>query len=527
MKVLYNANIYTQDSNKTKASALIISNGRIQATGSDAEIMAEVRPGWQTENMEGRTILPGMTDSHMHLEFYSQMLQTVACETPTRQELLQNVAAFAQKTPKGQWIWGFGWNQNVWPEGYGNASLLDEVAPDHPVFLSSKSGHASWANSLALKIAGISAQTPNPEGGVIMRDEAGNPTGILLEAADLVSKFIPPPTMEQQIEAVKFAQSTLHQMGLTGLHDYDTPALFQVLQKLDLEELLQLRIVKGIPVEMIDHAIAAGLRSGFGSEKLRTGSLKLFADGALGPQTAAMLDPYEGTTADRGIALLSKEQVFDIGRKAVMNGLSLATHAIGDLANRVILDGYEEIRNFEKQNGLPPLRHRIEHVQLLHPDDCGRLAKMGIIASMQPIHATSDIYISDRHWGKRAAGAYIFKTLLDLGTHLAFGSDAPVETPNPFVGLHAAVTRRRADGSPNADGWHPEQRLTLQQALDGYTLGAAYASGQENRLGKLAPGYFADLIVLENDVFTYDPQEIHTIQPLATMVGGKWVWNKA
>jgi predicted amidohydrolase YtcJ len=528
MKILYNANIYTQDRSKPKASSLIIHNGRIQAVGTDQEMMAENRPGWQTENMQGRTIWPGLVDAHAHLAHYSLSLHHVACETSTRAECLQNVADRAKKTPQGAWILGWGFNQNVWAEGYGNAALLDSVAPNHPVMLIAKSGHAAWVNTLALHKSGVTVSTPDPLGGVIQRDPSGTPTGMLFEeASDLVKNVVPATTVAEYVEALLIAQSNLWQFGLTGVHDFDTPEVFQALQMLNQSGKLRLRVNKGIPGDQLEHAAAAGLRSGFGSDYLRIGSLKLFADGALGPQTAAMLEPFEESDKNKGILLMTSDQLFEIGQKAAQHGISLATHAIGDLANREILDGYEKLRRYERQHHLPALRHRIEHVQLLHADDLNRLAKLDIIASMQPIHCTSDMLISDRFWGKRAAGAYAFKTLLDLGTHLAFGSDAPVEIPNPFIGLHAAVTRCRADGTPGTQGWHPEQKITLQQALDAYTLAPAYAAGIENRLGRLAPGFFADLIVLEKDPFELPPQSLHTIQPTATMSGGDWVWQHA
>jgi predicted amidohydrolase YtcJ len=272
------------------------------------------------------------------------------------------------------------------------------------------------------------------------------------------------------------------------------------------------------------------LRTGFGNDLLRIGSVKLFADGALGPQTAAMLQPYEtapqgGGQQNTGILLLDNEQIFEYGQRATTHGISMAIHAIGDRANHEALLGYAQLRRYEREHGLPALRHRIEHVQVLHPDDYGRLAELDVIASVQPIHATSDMYMADHHWGNRSAGAYAFRTLLERGTRVCFGSDAPVESPNPFLGLHAAVTRQRPDGSPAADGWYPAQRLALEEALLGFTSGAAYAAGLEGQLGMLAPGYLADLIVLEQDPFVLPANELHSLQPCATMVAGEWVWQ--
>ncbi len=284
-----------------------------------------------------------------------------------------------------------------------------------------------------------------------------------------------------------------------------------------------------------EHAIALGIRSGFGDDWLRINSVKSFADGALGPQTALMIEPYEGKTANRGISTLDKEEMFENVRKASAAGLSSTIHAIGDKANHDVLDVFamvraeEQLRAEEKhrpEQGDRRLRHRIEHVQLLHPDDFNRLAQLNIIASMQPIHATSDMHMADKYWGPwRSAGAYAWRAQLDAGARLAFGSDSPVESFNPFLGIHAAVTRRRTDGSPYPDGWYPEQRLTVGEAVHGFTLGAAYASYEENRKGSLTPGKLADLIVLDRDIFTIEPMEIAETQVLATMIDGMWVWQ--
>jgi predicted amidohydrolase YtcJ len=261
---------------------------------------------------------------------------------------------------------------------------------------------------------------------------------------------------------------------------------------------------------------------------LRIGNIKAFMDGALGPHTAAMFQPYIGEGENRGILNMDGEELFEHGRKAAQVGLGMTVHAIGDRANHEVLDAYEQLRQYESEHHLPHLRHRIEHVQVIHPDDAARLGKLNVIASMQPIHATSDMLMADAFWGpERSRLAYAPKTQLDFGARLALGSDAPVETPNPFVGLHAAVTRRRADGSPSAEGWYPEQRLTLAQAWEGYTLGPAYAAYMEDRLGRLAPNHLADLIALEKDPFECDTNDLLALESSATMVNGEWVWQSS
>jgi predicted amidohydrolase YtcJ len=309
------------------------------------------------------------------------------------------------------------------------------------------------------------------------------------------------------------------------VHDFDRADSFAALQTLHKGGELKLRVLKSLPVEILEQAVEVGLRSGFGDDLLRIGGIKVFADGALGPHTAAMFEPYIGEPDNRGMLFLDGEELFEIGRKAASGGLSLAVHAIGDKANHEVLNGFKQLRKFEADEGLPHLRHRIEHVQLLHPDDLGKLADFGIIASMQPIHATSDMLMADTSWGDRSRYGYAWRTLLDKGIRMVFGSDAPVDSPNPFLGIHAAVSRRRVDGSPGPEGWYPEQRITGEEALHGYTTGPAYAAGMEDRLGKLAPGCLADLIVLDSDPFTCPPEALRGIKPKATMVGGDWVWE--
>ncbi len=524
MKLLYNAHIHTQNPPQPTASALLIDREWILAVGNKEDLLAGY-PNAEKQDMGGRVILPGLTDAHLHLKYYSLSLQKIDCETDTKEECLRRVEERVKKSKPGEWILGHGWNQNVW-NVWPTAAELDAIAPNNPVYLTAKSLHAAWANSSAMKLANINAQTPDPKNGQIQRDATGNATGVLLESAmDLVDRTIPEPTMDKIADAIEKAQSTLWKMGLTGVHDFDRRDSFMALQQLRRNGRLKLRVLKNMPVELLDQAFELGLQSGFGDDMLRIGNIKAFMDGALGPHTAAMFQPYIGENENRGILNMDGEELFEHGRKAAQVGLGMTVHAIGDRANHEVLDAYEQLRAYEKENHLPRLRHRIEHVQVIHPDDALRLAKLDIVASMQPIHATSDMLMADTFWGERSRLAYAMRTQLDFGAHLALGSDAPVESPNPFWGLHAAVTRRRADGSPSTDGWYPEQRLTLTQAWEGYTLGPAYAAYMEDRLGRLAPNHLADLIVLEKDPFTCTADELLTLESSATMVNGEWVWQ--
>lgn len=529
---IYNARIHTLDSTRPLASALAIQQERIVAVGDEAAIWAEYSSGEEGLDMQGRVILPGLTDAHIHLESYALGLRRVNCETDTYQECLERVAERARQTPLGEWILGHGWNQNNWPEGFGSAADLDAVAPDHPVYLSAKSYHAGWANSLAFKRAGVTSATPDPLNGRLRRDATGAPDGILFESAmDLVANAVPEATTGQVEGAIREAQTVLWRMGLTGLHDFDGRSCFVALQSLRERDQLRLRVLKGIPLPDLQYAIGLGLRSGFGDDMLRIGGVKAFMDGALGPQTAAMIQPFQGSLEEsRGMLFMDAEELFEHGRLAAQNGLPMAVHAIGDRANHEVLEAFGHLRRFEQEQGISRssggLRHRIEHVQLLHPDDAGKLAALGVTASMQPIHATSDMLMADRYWGERAAYSYAWKLQLEQGANLAFGSDAPVESPNPFWGLHAAVTRRRKDGSPGEQGWIPAQRIGLLEAWLAFTQGASYAAGMEDRLGKLAPDYLADLIVLEQDPFECKADELYTLKPEMTMVGGEWVYRE-
>lgn len=525
MKLLYNARIYTQDESQSSASTILIDRERIVAVGNANDLLSQY-PNAEKQDMQERFIFPGLTDAHLHLHHYALSLQKIDCETNTKEECLRRVEERVKKAKPGEWILGHGWNQNVWG-AWPHASELDAIAPNNPVYLTAKSLHAAWANTHALKLANVTAQTPDPQNGQIQRDASGQATGILLETAmELVGNIIPAPTIEEIANAIEKAQSNLWKMGLTGVHDFDRRESFMALQQLHAQGKLKLRVLKNIPVELLDQAFELGLRAGFGDDWLRIGSVKVFMDGALGPHTAAMFQPYIGEDDNRGILNMDGEELFEHGRKAAQVGLGMTVHAIGDRANHEVLNAYEQLRTYENENQLPALRHRIEHVQVIHPDDAARLGRMNVIASMQPIHATSDMLMADQFWGpERSRLAYAMKTQLDAGARLALGSDAPVESPNPFWGLHAAVTRRRADGSPSPDGWYPEQRLTMAEAVAGYTLGPAYAASMENCLGRLVPNYLADLIVLEKDIFTCNPNDLLTLESSATMIGGEWVYR--
>jgi len=519
--LLVNGRIHTGDPTRPRATALAIAGERILAVGHDPAPMRDLlAPGAEVVDLGGRCVLPGLTDSHIHLSWYALGLHQLDLSTAASlDEMLALVARRASETPAGEWIVGRGWDQERWPDlRFPTRADLDRAAPAHPVLLRAKSYHALAANGAALSLAGIEANTPDPPGGRIGRDADGEPDGMLYEksAMTMVSGLVPPPGPEEMDAALREAIPGLWRCGLTSLHDVDSIPAFAAYQRLHARGELGVRVIKYLPVATLDSALALGLRAGLGDDWLRVGGVKVFADGALGSRTASLLAPYVGEPDNVGVLTIEEETLERIARGAAAGGLPLAVHAIGDRANRMVLDVLERL-------GPGPLRHRIEHVQLLHPDDVGRLAARGVVGSMQPIHATQDFEMADRYWGDRCATAYAWRSLLDAGTVLAFGSDCPVEDPNPFLGIHAAVTRRRLDGAPGPDGWQPQQRLTVAEAVKGYTLGAAWAAGLEDRAGSLAPGKLADLVVLDRDVFVEDSQAIAGTEVVATVIAGRFV----
>jgi predicted amidohydrolase YtcJ len=551
--ILYNAVIHPMDPGAAsaaapgapKASAVAMDAGRIVLVGGDEEARRlPLHPGGEAIDLSGACILPGLTDSHIHFQWFAESLDSVDAGTRKLEQALERVARAADSTlpaatdrpARPAWIRGSGWDHNLWG-GLPSRRHLDRAAPDRPVALTAKSGHALWASSAALAAAGVDARTPDPAGGRIGREEDGELSGILYDnAMDLVLRRMPKSTPEETASRMEAAMNAVHRLGLTGIHDFDGTTALSAFQILKARNALRLRVLKGVPSDLLGSAVGLGVRSGFGDEWLSIGAVKLFADGALGPQTAWMLEPYEGTS-DRGIATLGVEEMAEEILQANANGLDCAVHAIGDAACRDVLDAFQRAERAlaERRRAGPPRadaaasarspHNRIEHVQLLHPADLPRLARLGLTASMQPIHATSDMDIAERHWGGRCATSYAWRSLLDHGTLLAFGSDCPVESPAPLAGIHAAATRRRPDGSPGKDGWRPEQRIAVLEAVRAYTEGAARACGREGDLGRIAPGTLADLTILDRDIAAVDPREILEAAVLATIVGGSFAYR--
>ena len=524
--VLTNGNIHTMDAALPRVEAVAIAGERIAGIGSNEAMRGLLATDGREIDLGGRTVTPGFIDAHLHFLSYGLALREIdLMNVPTLATAQERVATRAAEAPVGQWLTGRGWDQVFWEgQQFPTKADLDPVTPDHPAFLRRKCGHAGLANSRALALAGISAETPDPPGGEIVRDPAsGEPTGILLEnAMNLISRLIAQPTDAEAVEAVLLAQAKAHELGIVGVHNMEAAPALRAYQELRRNGKLKLRVLQQIPESELDAAIEIGLQSGFGDEWIRIGALKIFSDGSLGARSALMVEAYEDEPDNFGIAVSTAEHLKAQIEKASRAGLAVHIHAIGDQANRNVLDAIEATR--KAGIGLH-LRHRIEHAQILHPDDVGRFAELDVIPSMQPIHCTQDIVSADNNWGERCRLAYAWSTLLSTGAVLAFGSDAPVETPSIMQGLYAAVARRRTDGYPSADGWYPEERLSIQEAVYAYTMGAAYSGCEEAIKGSLTAGKLADLVVLDADIFSIESEAILETGVVATMVGGEFVYG--
>jgi len=524
--ILHHGRIFTCEAAQPWAEALLIREGRVALVGTNADVTAAAGGGVPAIDLDGRLALPGFCDGHVHLLNLGISRQIVNLRAAhSLEEAVDRVRERARATPPGRWVRGHGWDQNEWAQpSFPDRRPLDEVTPDNPVVLAHTSGHATWVNSRALALAGINADTPEPAGGRIGRDpESGEPTGILFETAgQLVLAALPELAAGERLEALKEAVRYAQSLGVTSAHDMGLGhRTLAALRKLREQGELGLRVRAYLKRERLDEFIAEGLRTGDGDDLLSVGGAKFVADGALGSQTAFMLEPLEGQPDNYGVAVIPAGELEPLVQKALDAGLATAVHAIGDRANRDALDVYEKTAGRRGS-----LRLRIEHCQVLSPEDIPRFAALGVVASVQPIHATSDMHKADQHWGARSAGAYAFRSLLDSGALLAFGSDCPVETMDVIAGIHAAVTRRRADGTP-PEGWYPEQRLSLEEAVKAYTLGPAYAAGQEALLGSLAPGKLGDVVVLSQDLFALaDPMDVLTAQVDLTILGGRVVFQR-
>ncbi len=513
--------LHTLDPQYPRATAIAVRGDRIVMVG-DGRDLREARPRLARVDLNGRTVLPAFTDSHIHLAAYGLSLRSVDLRgSQSLRAAVDIVAGAARRVRPGEWIRGGRWDKNLWPEGrFPGKDDLDPATGDHPAALASKDGHVTWVNSHALRLAKIGRDTPDPPGGRIVRDpHTREPTGLLAErAADLVTKLAGQPTPDALEAAILDDAAAAHRAGIAGVHVMEDGAVLAACQRLRERDALGLRVCMMIPEDGLEAAIRVGIRSGLGDSMIRIGGVKIFSDGDLGPQTASMLEPYEGEPGNTGVVVRTREQLGALITQAARHGIAAVVHAIGDRANRWVLDAIEAATEAPASHGRP-LRYRIEHVQLLDPADLTRFARLGVVASMQPIHCTQDRDIADRYWGRRARYGYAWRSLLKSGAHLAFGSDAPVETLDVMAGIHAAVTRKRR-GEPHRASWYPEESLTVEEAARAYTIGPAYASGEEDAKGMLAPGRLADFVVLSRDPMEVPPDELPEITVEMTVVGG-------
>jgi len=476
----------------------------------------------------GKTLLPGLIDSHGHILYYGlNLLQVDLRNTHSEQDAVQRVRRFRTENPEPPWIQGFGWNQENWPETrYPSAASLDQHFDSTPIWLTRIDGHAGWANSVALGFAGIDADTADPIGGHIRRDADGNPTGILVDKAmDLVTRHIPETSGRELKAAIRVATLELARLGLTSVHDAGiglygggmVPAA--VYKELAEAGALAIRIngmIHHLSPELQDLLSAGPYVSD--NQLLKINSVKIFADGALGSSGAALIDDYSDSPGKRGFLLETRQQLAHTIAEVMNAGFQTNTHAIGDLANRTVLDIYQQlIANSDTRH----LRHRIEHASFVSAEDLPRFAKLGVIASIQPMFVPSDDdMVMARLGQRRATHTYAWRKLLDTGAIISAGSDFPVEVPNPFFGIHAAVNRTDMDNQPPG-GWFPDQKLSVEEAFAAYTLDAAYAGHQEGQLGTLEPGKKADFILIDRDIFTVPTTDIGGTRVLQTWVGGR------
>jgi len=529
-----NGNIYTMDAAQPRAQALAIDtvSGRILAVGDNDEVRRAGGGHAELVDLRGKTLLPGFIDAHIHLTYAAYRSYYVNAGTSRNEdEAADLVRQRAFQTPVGRWIQGGQWDKNVWPgEQFPTKASLDKATSEHPVALSSKDGHLLWVNSLALQCAGITAETPDPSNGAILRDSMGEPTGILQEesATSLVFGIIDrrDPTLTRHLVLGKLKE--LQQAGLTTIHDMEEKDTLNLFQQLRDEGALGMRVNMILPRKMLPELRELGLRTGFGDDLLRLGGIKIFADGTLGSQTAAMLDAFEGSPGNRGILVLPEQEMMETVSAAADLGMSIAIHAIGDRAAHIALNSIEQAqrRLDELQwQKAPRLRYRLEHVQLLTSEDLQRMRRLGVVASVQPFHAVADRDIAERYWGKRHRRAYAYRTMQQMGIPLALGSDAPVETFDPLHILYAATTRNDPATAQQRPPWLPDQALPVAQAIWGYTMGAAYAGAEEDNKGSLTVGKLGDAVVLREDILSVPHEKINENGVQATILGGNVVYG--
>lgn len=528
--VLLGGKVWTGDPARPEAQALAIVDGKVAAVGSDDEVRRWAGPATTVLELRGRRVLPGFNDAHVHFFDGGQALASVQLrDAPSPEAFRDRIGAYAATLPKGRWVLNGNWDHERWtPAALPTRQLIDAVTPDNPVFINRLDGHMALANTLALELAGITRDTPDPPGGSIVRDADGEPTGMLKDAAmNAVYAVIPESSPAEIATALRAAMRVANENGVTSVQDMSaSPAILRGYQQLLADGELSVRVYGAQPLSRWERLAEPGIVAGFGGDMLRIGVLKGFADGSLGSTTALFFEPYLDEPDTSGLPsdeLVDAEAMLADMAGADAAGLQLAIHAIGDKANATILDMFAEVA---QRNGPRDRRLRIEHAQHFRAGDIPRMRAQGVVASMQPYHAIDDGRWAEKRIGaERAKGTYAFRSLLDAGAVLAFGSDWAVAPIEPLMGIYAAATRRTLDGA-HPDGWVPEQEISVAEAVRAYTVGSAYAERREAVKGTLEPGKLADLVVLSADIFAIDPAAIADTRVDLTMLGGKVVYRR-
>lgn len=526
--IVTDGTIYTVDERRPAAHAFAIRGGRFVAVGSVTEVMALRGPHTRVLDLYGATVVPGLADAHGHLLELGRSLSEVdLVGAPSYDTVVARTAARAAHAPAGTWVLGHGWDQNRWAvKQFPTHEALSRAVPDHPVVLTRIDGHALLANARAMALAGITARTPDPAGGRIVRDAAGNPTGVFVDNAQgLIDRAIPAPTHAQLVQALDAAVQDVHRWGLVSVHDPGEPRrVIDVMEEEGRAGRLGLRIYALIADDpaAIAHYFAIGPRAALYDGHLWVRAIKLYADGALGSRGAALLSPYSDDPGNTGLLVSTEAHLEQVSEAALRHGFQVATHAIGDRGNRNALDAYETaLRRVPRADH----RFRVEHAQVLDPADIPRFAQLGVIPSMQTSHQTSDMrWAQDRLGPSRVRGAYAWRSLLATGVVIPNGTDFPVEHVNPFITFHSAVTREDAANWPTG-GWYPEQRMTRAEALRSMTIWPAYAAFQEDVMGSITPGKYGDFTVLDQDIMTVPARRILHTHVLATYIGGRAVYQ--
>jgi len=527
--VVTNARIYTVDETRPMARAMAISEGHIVYVGNERGAATFVGPHTRRLDAHGQTIIPGMVDAHVHLMGFGAALRIVdLVGTESYEAVIQRVAERAQSTPAGEWIRGRGWDQNDWPvQSFPTEQALSRAIPDHPVYLTRVDGHAVLVNARALELAGVTAATPDPPGGRIIRDDQGNPTGVLVDRAQgLVGRVIPPTSRREREQGLYAAMAELNRWGLTGVHDagadQDDIDLYESVAQAGHYTLRNYVMITP-DQRTLDRAFQRGPQSGLYGGHLWFRAIKMYADGALGSRGAALLEDYSDEPGNRGLIRDSLSQIESMAEQALRRGFQVNVHAIGDRGVRMTLDAFEAALDAVPT---PDHRFRVEHAQNVTHEDIPRFAELGVIPSMQGSHQTSDMYWAETRLGpSRIWEAYPWRALLNTGVIIPNGSDLPVEFPNPLISFHAFFTRQDANRWPPG-GWHPEERTTREEALKSITLWPAFAGFMEHVTGTLSPGKYADFVVLDQDIMSVAPERVLDTNVVMTVIGGEVVYER-